>query len=1619
MSNLFSSKPLVKPLKGGAVTSNYGSFNTINASSLKLESLSIAGVFEDGIFLNVIIQDSEIKNTVIGVEGPNVGFFTQLQTRSDVTMLSNVPGASVTWDPDTGLFYISSELKVGGCSQLGNIEICGNDITSTNLNGDINLSPNGLGTFYINAPVYIRSTNGSFYAELPKGGVKYLVDESIVLYSSHGSATISTLLDQTYTTKNGDISFNVETGRTTGSISNVNFTNGNIIVTSTSNHALTSGNTVTINNSLLSGTYTVGSVLSDTSFQLTTTTASTSLATGGTFLKSISNNINLNSQNLVTIPTNTKLTFGDTSNSVSGNTSGLTIKSVSDVTFDVGSGNEVVIPQTTKLQLGTSGNNYINFNGSSLNIGASNNLTATGSTFQINTTNTRFYDPILTISDYSLGSDDMKDRGIEFRYYDSTAGSMKLGWFGFKNTTNLFTFIPDATNTNEVISGTPGNFELNNLQVSVVNLNAGGTFDANCGRLLNVNLITGCSNNITIAGSSNVTLNASNRITLGSANDILVPNNVLMRFGTRGSFITESTIPTLRIVSATNTRFMTQSRGTIMIPVDTSLAFDETTTGALTITGNTSGDLTLKSNQNVFLTTTGGNVVLPQNTRIHYGSSSQAIWGNTGGINILSGSITSSTNLISNSNVNLSSSNGNIQLFANIGDVLLYPTNGNVRIPAQRRLVFGVSGTTNSIGVVSNGNVMMSGATSNNFALNDFANIDLSASVGVNVPTNTRLRIGSDGLKSLYSDASNTTSFENTTSNGSIVISAASSSIINTGGTTQIVNTNTSITSASFVVSGTVGSVVRIDTENFRVRDPIVTVGDTTLSVPDGKDRGVEYRYLRTTTGSMKLGWFGTKDTTGRFTFYSDAVNSGEVITGTIGDLEVSTAYLQNGLSFINSGNLDMNCGTLFNVNSINGCGGVVNINGTNTITHNASNIVLNAGSQIQIPFAVPINFGTTSNSISCTSSGSLNIRAGTVVFDSNVQINGTTTSVYSTVTNIQDPIFSIGGVTGPLVDDNKDRGIEFKWNDVGFSKVGFFGFKDTTQRFVFIRDGTNVNEVFSGAYGDIEVGNGYFTGINLSNGNITGVSEISGGAITIRTTSGNVSILPTTGSNVILPFNSTLAFGNTQNGIRSDTAGNVTYLSSNNTTILSSSGSINLTTSAAIRAPENVPFYFGTSNNTYMMSTTGNLVLFNSQGNVDLTPKYSSGSVNIPLYNQLAFGSTTNSIYSDGNELFINGYNGINFATSTVNFSGNVNIVGSISATGTTFDFNDYILPLGTFQVLSITNIQNSGTSGGNVQITTSQPHNFVIGDTVTLRNTDSDPGIDGTYTVTAIVSSTAFKIQRAGTTFIVNGTTGTVKSNLTTQQGKDVGIQVNYWSTAGNVGLTAGTLGFKTGFFGFDQSSERWSFWSNATISSSVVSGTLGDIEVNKVFTSRMSGFVLDGAVSAGSNSVSGTNFTIGGGSINNTPIGVNTAQSGRFTTLSNTVTASFTGVTLQSTLAYTLTDRYTLSSTGIQFRSPSSNSVVSMFNVTGVNYTGSSGTMPSTSVPEGTYKVLVCQSMGTGCSHTIFFGAGKLIAPNPLNEASVPTKLVFKRRGQSAQLVFDGSAWILLGSGGYVQE
>lgn len=119
------------------------------------------------------------------------------------------------------------------------------------------------------------------------------------------------------------------------------------------------------------------------------------------------------------------------------------------------------------------------------------------------------------------------------------------------------------------------------------------------------------------------------------------------------------------------------------------------------------------------------------------------------------------------------------------------------------------------------------------------------------------------------------------------------------------------------------------------------------------------------------------------------------------------------------------------------------------------------------------VRVAITNSSTIDTVSGNLTIDSagGTTNINDNVIISGTltvqgvTTVVDSTVTNVADPIITIGGGPGdtaPTTDDNKDRGIAFKWHNGTNARTGFFGFDDSTGFFTFISSATISNEVVS-----------------------------------------------------------------------------------------------------------------------------------------------------------------------------------------------------------------------------------------------------------------------------------------------------------------------------------------------------------------------------------------------------------------------------------------------------------------------------------------------------------------------------------------------------------------------------
>ena len=151
-------------------------------------------------------------------------------------------------------------------------------------------------------------------------------------------------------------------------------------------------------------------------------------------------------------------------------------------------------------------------------------------------------------------------------------------------------------------------------------------------------------------------------------------------------------------------------------------------------------------------------------------------------------------------------------------------------------------------------------------------------------------------------------------------------------------------------------------------------------------------------------------------------------------------------------------------------------INAEANLTFNGS--TLNVANNITIADGGTIGSASDADAISISASGDVTISQDLIV-------NGTTTTVNSTTVTIDDPIFTVGGDSAPGSDDNKDRGIEFRYHTGSAAKVGFFGFDDSAGKFTFIADASNSSEVFSGSAGDVVFG--AITGTSLDGATVDG----------------------------------------------------------------------------------------------------------------------------------------------------------------------------------------------------------------------------------------------------------------------------------------------------------------------------------------------------------------------------------------------------------------------------------------------------------------------------------------------------------------------------------------------------
>ena len=159
------------------------------------------------------------------------------------------------------------------------------------------------------------------------------------------------------------------------------------------------------------------------------------------------------------------------------------------------------------------------------NLTVTGNLTVSGTTTTVNSTTVAIADPIFEIG--SSASDDNLDRGIKFKWSD---GGAKNGFFGFDDSTGKFTFIPDATDTNNVFSGTPGTMVANLEGTATQATTVMGAAQSNITSIPNLATIgtitTGVWNATAIATSKGGTGLSS----VGSSGQILVSNGSALAY---------------------------------------------------------------------------------------------------------------------------------------------------------------------------------------------------------------------------------------------------------------------------------------------------------------------------------------------------------------------------------------------------------------------------------------------------------------------------------------------------------------------------------------------------------------------------------------------------------------------------------------------------------------------------------------------------------------------------------------------------------------------------------------------------------------------------------------------------------------------------------------------------------------------------------------------------------------------------------------------------------------------------------------------------------------------------------------------------------------------------------
>ena len=138
-------------------------------------------------------------------------------------------------------------------------------------------------------------------------------------------------------------------------------------------------------------------------------------------------------------------------------------------------------------------------------------------------------------------------------------------------------------------------------------------------------------------------------------------------------------------------------------------------------------------------------------------------------------------------------------------------------------------------------------------------------------------------------------------------------------------------------------------------------------------------------------------------------------------------------------------------------------------------NVVVDSGSAFTPSFSFRDNTTTgiyqpTTNTLAFSTNGNQRMiidTSGNLILNNNLVVNGSTISMNTDTVTINDPIITLGNNTST---DIYDRGVDFKWYNGAEVKNGFIGLKQSSGNFVLYNDASNINNVYSGTTGSLQI---------------------------------------------------------------------------------------------------------------------------------------------------------------------------------------------------------------------------------------------------------------------------------------------------------------------------------------------------------------------------------------------------------------------------------------------------------------------------------------------------------------------------------------------------------------------